>query len=1171
MKKIVNYLRKNRLFVLFGIFLIALVFCITIPTFARYKNRTSIYSSSSWNGSVATSYRSGDGTSGNPYVISNGSELAYFALQLSSTNYEDTYFVLDNDIILNSGIFSYSDLGIEYTKDNVTSSINLDDENSIINKFNSLDGFKGNFDGNFHSIYGLFISNDDDIYNGLFTNLEGSVSNLYVENSIIYGGMVVGGIVSNASNSYIKNVLYNGYVISNDSFSDNKEFIIGDKSYLVSDNVLNDSIDINGLSSIIGNVTKINLTGIYENSDSEGILKINGNIISDSEFSLDLGSNLINSISLDYESSNEGSFTLSNLKLTVSYTYGNAAGIVSLADNTSILNVINKSDIYGEVYASGIVNVLSGESIIKNSYNNGLINGNYLSSGIVSSINYNSGEVNIVNCYNIGDINSYGGFIGNIESNSGEININNSFNVTDNYMINMVNDSVVNVSNTYVLFDNGVNDGSINGEFILTSDSNLKNKEFISDTLGYKEFNNASEIIDDVWIFDGYPILYFDDINNPICNIHIGSYLWNNYGYELNTLKFDSSFSFSIEESDELSPLSNIYYYISNSKDVISKDELDLILDWTEYNGIVNIDEEGFYVIYVKVTNYNGDVSYLNTDLLVLDLTGSSISISSSYLGKNWDSLSTDLDSYYVSKYIDISISAVDSLSGVSGIYYYVSDKALSSDDLDDIESWTSYNDSFTLDSSDKAILYVKVIDNCNYVTYANSDYIILEGYSFDSLSAGLSNEFSSDLYITDKSSVLLGFSYNGNNSYDLYSHEIVSNVSLPVNSNITLIDKVNDKVYKYVVNGDDYKVCNNDLCEYIYDFTLFDEVGSMVKFSEDNYSGEINENFAVLIDFSNCLITDNISDIIISLRLKGENSNIDTLVSSLKKFSIITDSNASFTFTSSFDDTINYSDNNKYLVGIESKLNYMYIDDNKVFDTSYDDKIVGLALYITDSNGNIIDSKYLRNMIFTYDNKKFYPSSDGIVRVNINNGINDIMDNLSIETFKDNSLLACGNYKLVISLYLAYDGVNYSSVIDSLVIPLYVGVNNVNSDNSFDIVMDSDDRIVSSLINEFNFRFMLGNGLNNPNVRVYLYKKNLFTAFDQGYTQMDISNYLSNYDMSYYVINNINNNSNYSIELNTSSLENNGYMFVFELYDGDRFVSKVSKKFIVKQEVFSI
>ena len=64
--------------------------------------------------------------------------------------------------------------------------------------------------------------------------------------------------------------------------------------------------------------------------------------------------------------------------------------------------------------------------------------------------------------------------------------------------------------------------------------------------------------------------------------------------------------------------------------------------------------------------------------------------------------------------------------------------------------SWNTYNDKITIDNKGTYILYVKVIDNADYITYVNSEYIIFDGYSINSLNAGRNNNFTTN-YITNK------------------------------------------------------------------------------------------------------------------------------------------------------------------------------------------------------------------------------------------------------------------------------------------------------------------------------------------------------------------------------------------------------------------------------------
>ena len=118
--------REYRIFILSIIFLVLLVAFVAIPTLSSYKNRTLSQSVTVWDGTVANSYRNGDDSKDDPYIIANGEELAYFASQLKITNYDGVYFKLSNNIVLNEGVFNYNKTeGINYIKDGTKNIIKI--------------------------------------------------------------------------------------------------------------------------------------------------------------------------------------------------------------------------------------------------------------------------------------------------------------------------------------------------------------------------------------------------------------------------------------------------------------------------------------------------------------------------------------------------------------------------------------------------------------------------------------------------------------------------------------------------------------------------------------------------------------------------------------------------------------------------------------------------------------------------------------------------------------------------------------------------------------------------------------------------------------------------------------------------------------------------------------
>ena len=847
-----NKLNEHKIIILGVIFFILLTAFVAIPTLSSYKNRNLSQSITVWDGTVAESYRSGDGTKGDPYVIANGEELAYFASQLQTTNYEGKYFKLSNNIVLNEGIFSYNKTeGIKYIKDDSENIITPNLENELINKFQHLNNFKGTFDGDYYTIFGVYIDEVlGDGQNAFFTNLEGDIKNLYIENSVIYGGNVTAGVASKSNNATLTNVLYDGFVISDEV----EEIGIIEKELeditLNSQGInLNEILYIDDLEYIPGLVTEVVLSGNYSVDNSDGLLKINDQNINVGDFQIILSDKIIREITLNYQSNS--TINITGLKYQIKYSYANAAGIISIAENTTLQNVVNNANVSASVYGSGIINFIKGTTTLKNVYNTGKIDSNNVSTGLISGINQNKKDTTIINCYNDGELNSNSNsMIGNIEYNFGNVTLENVFNPQDNYVINLVEESNVLVNNSYVVTSETINLGtSSSGEFIPATKENLEDKAFIQEYLQYEEFNEEEVNLDSPWVFldSSLPKIFIDYSK---ANIYIGDYKWDKYKNQLDVLNFSKKFVFSIEATDELNTIKEIYYYISNSEDTLTKDELNEVAEWAKYENIVEINSDGIYTIYAKIISANDSVIYLNTDLIILDLTGPNILMSA--LDKVWDSSSEEINSYYIDDIINVTIEANDSLAGIKDIYYYKTDSILTKEELESLEVWNQYTDSILV-TEPKTIIYSKVVDNSGNITYVNSDLIIMNGYVLNSLYSGMHGEEVNDLAITEKSSVSLRFTYQDIAQYTTDNkHQIVSNILLPENTVITIIDKLKNKVYKYETTDDKYGYdeCINDICQATYDFELFNEAGTISMFQESSYTGEINEEFIINIDF---------------------------------------------------------------------------------------------------------------------------------------------------------------------------------------------------------------------------------------------------------------------------------------------------------------------------------
>lgn len=140
-----------------------------------------------WDGTTAKDFACGAGTKLSPYVILTAEQLAHlsFVVNAGDKDYSGKYFKLGADIKLNKG-------------DVIDEKGALVGDSTKLHKWtpigNSSVSFDGNFDGAGHTISGMFI-NTTSTHNGLFGNSSGTIQNLIVANSWVYGGENTGAVV----------------------------------------------------------------------------------------------------------------------------------------------------------------------------------------------------------------------------------------------------------------------------------------------------------------------------------------------------------------------------------------------------------------------------------------------------------------------------------------------------------------------------------------------------------------------------------------------------------------------------------------------------------------------------------------------------------------------------------------------------------------------------------------------------------------------------------------------------------------------------------------------------------------------------------------------------------------------------------------------------------------
>ena len=163
-----------------------------------------------WNGTVDTDWYTNGPEADGAYHISTAAELAGLAQLVNEGNtFDGNTIKLTQDITLNENV--------------LTESGELSDDGSNFKQWTAIgtldESFQGSFDGQNHTISGIYINNNSD-YQGLFGYVDGegaTIQNLSVTDSYIKARNYVGGIVGfNYSYSEVSNCSNNGAVTGSD-------------------------------------------------------------------------------------------------------------------------------------------------------------------------------------------------------------------------------------------------------------------------------------------------------------------------------------------------------------------------------------------------------------------------------------------------------------------------------------------------------------------------------------------------------------------------------------------------------------------------------------------------------------------------------------------------------------------------------------------------------------------------------------------------------------------------------------------------------------------------------------------------------------------------------------------------------------------------------------------
>lgn len=478
---------------------------------------------------------------------------------------------------------------------------------------------------------------------------------------------------------------------------------------------------------------------------------------------------------------------------------------------------------------------------------------------------------------------------------------------------------------------------------------------------------------------------------------------------------------------------------------------------------------------------------------------------------------------------------------------------------------------------------------NLNTALYNTNDYeaTITPGKQYEMFA-------NSPVNITTKSSFSSYYSLfmsSDTNPYRTgYHRSLVSTYLFPVNTEITMIDFHSEDTpvyYYYVVNSSDYSAFQtefNNYGEVSYDLSKFVRMGST---SSDNHyddsvanslyynNGMATEEFIFMVDFKDTIITSDALDK--SLLIELRNDDNQTLISVLgieqatMKYNLYSNSDAVIDVNSSVSVNPVYIGDSTMLT-VDTNFTEQSISGVTIDDTNYDDDKLGIKISIFDSNNNLLSSSSLMGVNFEYNNNTYYPRYDGTVRINIAETTSNVRTKIKINTA--NSQLSKGDYKILVESFGSPDGIYYGLVssdqdeVDLYIIDTPYGLS-ANIDSAMRII-DKKTGFTQNGNNNFVFNLDYLSNLDNPNIRIKLYRRNYDSIYSSVYDEVNLRDYITNEfvspgNMEYYLANSSpGSNTNYFLYFKDDLLSGT-YKFDIMLYDGNNYIGDINEYFIIK------
>lgn len=362
------------------------------------------------------------------------------------------------------------------------------------------------------------------------------------------------------------------------------------------------------------------------------------------------------------------------------------------------------------------------------------------------------------------------------------------------------------------------------------------------------------------------------------------------------------------------------------------------------------------------------------------------------------------------------------------------------------------------------------------------------------------------------------------------YYHVLNTNFALPVNTRITMIDYgVGDNTPEYYyleIDEETYNRTveelknNNEVAYKLSDFIRMGSISSDNTYNEEDSNKKhyyddkklVMEEYVFIFDFVDTDLNEDYLNNSILMELRNSEDRCIIPVLGIRQqvmsYNLYQVSNMILQQTVSFIDTFAY--HNGY-TDINYKTNVAYDETTNresIIDTNYESSSMGVNITIYDSSKNMVSSTLLTGTSIVIDDVEYYSDSDGIFRIKLSDKVSNLVPQMQLHT---GNLLPAGNYSMRFVLFASEDGLHNSSTLSTDITSLdftVVGDNNMIITSVLDSMklIDSVTGLNQDNSNEQVYKITYHSVLENPNIRVSLYKRKTDSYDTQEYEEIPIT-----------------------------------------------------------------